>query len=217
MEQAELLGLVEELKVRHGCHTLILYGSRAHGTETAASDIDIVCFRAEGEAISDCRRWGEYWLDAWINPEQMAEKPQDFLHLDGGRVLTEAEGFGARLLADVAGILAQPWPGLREDERRHRRVWLQKTLARIRRGDPEAWYRRHSLVVELLENALELRGQRFMGFKRSLRWLQDHDPELYAQFVRLYSAEADLALIEQMVNVVIGYDDLNSFQQEGLQ
>src|SRR5690349_15540797 len=100
--------LLSELASLHGCHTVILYGSRAHGTETPASDIDVVGFRSQGEAVSDCRQWQGYWLDAWIKPEAEAAKPEDFLHLAGGKVLCEQDGFGTQLLEKVDQTLAQP-------------------------------------------------------------------------------------------------------------
>jgi len=38
--------LSEELQRRHGCHAVILYGSRARGDETSDSDYDLAGFRS---------------------------------------------------------------------------------------------------------------------------------------------------------------------------
>lgn len=108
--------LVEELKALHGCHSFVLYGSRAHGTETPASDIDIVCFGDFAGPASDCRRWRDYWLDAWLYPTAEMSKPEDFLHLSGGRVLEERDGLASQLIEAADRILAQP-PEPLEDSR----------------------------------------------------------------------------------------------------
>lgn len=206
--QTEILQeLVAELGEKHACHSFVLYGSRAHGTETPASDIDIVCFGENLEPASDCRRWREYWLDAWLYPIAAVQKPEDFLHLAGGRILKEQDGQMTRLLAEVDQILARPLEPLKPFEIQHRRTWLLKTMERIRRGDPEAWFRRYWMSAELLEHDCALQGLRFRGFKTSLQQLQQRDPELHTLFLRLYSADADLALLEELVGRVLAAAD----------
>lgn len=199
--------LTQELIHAHGAHTIILYGSRAHGTETAASDIDILCFRADPEAGCDARQWQGYWLDAWLYPETAADKPEDFLHLQGGRVLAEQDGFGHKLLARIDTVLAEPYKGLSDQDVRHRRAWLSKTLARAGQGDSEGWYRRHMLIKDLLEIHFELQRWRFLGFKRAMLSLQAQDPELHTLFMALYSAEPSLELITTVVEQVLTQSD----------
>jgi uncharacterized protein len=40
-----LARLVDEIVTRHGCHTVVLYGSRALGTATSESDWDMLGIR----------------------------------------------------------------------------------------------------------------------------------------------------------------------------
>lgn len=203
MRDEELNELVAELTSRHGCHTWILYGSRAQGTQTPASDIDIVGFRDGGEAACECRRWREYWLDAWIKPEAEAVRAEDFLQLDRGLILVQRGDFGSRLLAAVADVLAQPMPAPPPDQIEHRKTWLIKTLDRIRRGDAEGWNRRCWLMAELPENHFFLQGRYFLGFKRSMQTLAEEDPELHQLLQTMYSEAGDLTVIEAAVAAVL--------------
>jgi predicted nucleotidyltransferase len=43
------------MQALYGCHTVILYGSRARGDATAESDYDVLGVRDSGEAIRDAR------------------------------------------------------------------------------------------------------------------------------------------------------------------
>lgn len=49
--------IIEKLQV-HDVHTIILYGFRSRGDFTATSDMDMLCFRDEGEAFRIVR-WDE--------------------------------------------------------------------------------------------------------------------------------------------------------------
>ena len=40
--------IIDELRATHGCHTFILYGSRARGDFTPSSDYDILGIRPSG-------------------------------------------------------------------------------------------------------------------------------------------------------------------------
>lgn len=199
MDNAELDALVAELTALHGCHSWILYGSRAHGTETATSDIDIIGFGPRAEPASDCRRWRHYWLDAWLYAETDAAEPGAFLHLQGGRILRERDAFATRLLTRVAQDLKRPPEPLKPHQRQHLQTWLRKTLDRIRTGDAEGWFRRYWMSAELLENYCALSGMRFRGFKTSLKEVAETDPETHRLLIQLYGPQADLALLEQLV------------------
>lgn len=202
MSPEQLDELCRELIVQHGCHSLILYGSRAQGTQTATSDIDIVGFRSDPQPGSDSRLWQGYWLDAWIYSDQDIQ-PENFLQLDGGKILRQEGNFASQLLAELRALLEQPPEPKPEHEIRLYRNWFRKTLARIKQGDSESWYRRHMLMMDLLENYFVIRQQRFLGYKKSMRWLAEHQPAAHELFVRLYSPEADLELIERCVQLVV--------------
>lgn len=62
------------------------------------------------------------------------------------------------------------------------------------------------MSAELLENYCRLKGARFLGFKRSLNWVAETDPDMHRLFLRLYSEQADFGLLEQMVERVLALD-----------
>ena len=56
MTESQILeAITQELCDQHGCHTVILYGSRARGDATEASDYDILGIRDSGVSFRDAR------------------------------------------------------------------------------------------------------------------------------------------------------------------
>jgi predicted nucleotidyltransferase len=198
-----LAGFVELLRRDHGCHTLILYGSRARGDATDDSDYDLLGVRESGESRRDARWVEGAYLDAFIHPEsKIAQAGAELLHVRGGLVLCEKDGIGARLLARLDEVhAAGPLP-LPSDEAGARRAWAQKMVARARRGDLEGHYRRAWLLTALLEDYFLLRGLWYSGSKRSLAWLEAHAPDAHAAFAAALRPGADLDAIERLVAVV---------------
>jgi hypothetical protein len=85
-----------------------------------------------------------------------------------------------------------------------RRVWARKMLARVRRSDAEAHYRRHWLLYQLLEDYFALRGERYRGPKLALAALQLQDPATFAAFERALAPNAPLDALDALVDRVAG-------------
>src|SRR4051812_1921974 len=93
-ETPERAALTELLVGSHGCHTVILYGSRANGDATAESDWDVAGVRRQGELFRIARAWHGSFLDAFIYPEEDLLTPsEDLLKLRGGQLLHDEKGF----------------------------------------------------------------------------------------------------------------------------
>jgi predicted nucleotidyltransferase len=198
-----LARFVELLRREHGCHTLILYGSRARGDAGPESDYDVLGVREGGESWRDARWVEGLYLDAFIHPESKIERAgAELLHVRGGVVLCEKDAIGARLLARLDEIHAAGPPPLPADEAAARRVWAQKMVARARRGDLEGHYRRAWLLTALLEDYFLLRGLWYSGPKSALGWLEAHAPEVHAAFAAALHPGADLDAIERLALVV---------------
>ncbi len=86
--------LIEEMVGRNGCHTVILYGSRARGDFTDQSDIDVLGIRSNGAAFRIGRLWHGALLDAWIYDESNLPVAEDLLYIKDGVVLQELNRFG---------------------------------------------------------------------------------------------------------------------------
>lgn len=199
----DLQALVSELRDRHGCHTVILYGSRARGDATAESDYDVAGIRVGGPSVRDARPWRDSYLDAFIYPEAaVTTGSEDRLHWLGGRVLLEREGLGQRLLAELAAVEAVGPKPLAEDDAATRRVWLGKMVERAARGDLEGHYRRAWLLFQALEDYFALRGRWYRGPKESFAWLAAHDPETLAVFEAALAPDASIKALHTLAERV---------------
>ncbi len=198
-----LARFVELLRGEHGCHTVILYGSRARGDAGPESDYDLLGVRDGGESERDARWIDGAYLDAFIHPVSKVEAAgPELLHVRGGVVLCEEGATGARLLARLDAVHAGGPPRLPADEAAARRVWAHKMVARARRGDLEGHYRRAWLLTALLEDWFLLRGLWYPGPKRALAWLEANAPDAHAAFAAALQPGADLDAIERLAQTV---------------
>jgi hypothetical protein len=198
--------LCRHLAKQFACHTAILYGSQARGDWDATGDIDVIAFRDVGEAGHVAHRWQNLFLDLFLYPTATKPAP-DWLRLHGGRVLFQRGSEGDNVLSAVGDMLVAGPERLSADEVRTRRLWAEKMLIRAEKGDPEGNYRRHWLLMTLLEDYFALRGQWYLGPKRSLALLQREKPEDFAVFRKALEPSASIADIRAAVATVIGIED----------
>jgi hypothetical protein len=197
--------LIQDLRREHGVHTVILYGSRARGDATADSDVDVAGFAEVPAPVRDARLWNGMFLDAFVYPTALAQAPDaDLLKLCGGRVLLDERRLAGPLLAQLAILDRQAPAPLPESELRMRRVWARKMLARVRRDDVEAHYRRHWLLQQLLEDYFALRGERYRGPKEALAGLRVDAPVVFAAFERALAPGGTDEDLEALVERVAG-------------
>src|SRR4051812_10718252 len=177
----------------HGCHTIILYGSRARGDADAGSDVDLLCIRDDGPAIRDSRVIDDVYFDAFVYPQRALATPDAaLLRILGGRVMRERDGAGTALLGRVRALFDKGPDPLPADEQTARIVWAHKMLARIPGNDgSEGRYRRMSLVVQALEDYFALRALWFRGPKVAFPWLLTHDDAAQQAFEAAMHSSAD--------------------------
>lgn len=197
-----LEALVTEMKVRHGVHTLVLYGSLARGDATAESDVDVAGFADVPEAYRDARPWRETVLDAFVYPSPMAvdHVTDELLKLAGGRVLLDERGLAAALIARADELERAPVAALPGHEVQTRRVWARKMVARAARGDIEAHYRLHWLLFQLLEDHYAIAAIRYPGPKRAFADLSARDPATLALFASALAPGAPLTTAVALVD-----------------
>lgn len=197
--------IVGALVEQHGCHTVVLYGSRARGEENPQSDYDVLGFKDAGGKVSDCRCIDGRYLDAHLYPAGDVDgKAKDFRQLFKGRVLRERDGFGTRLLAQVDAVVAAGPEAVAADQLQLRRVWYEKTLKRIARGDAEGDLRRAMLLMNAIDDYFDFRRLWVWGPRLSFQWLRDNDAAAYAVFERALKPGADLAALTALARVVVG-------------
>lgn len=197
--------LAVDLRERHGCHTAILYGSRAAGDFRPDSDYDLAGFGPAQRTWRDARKSGGFYVDAFVHPEaKLLDPPRELLHLRGGVVLFEKEGAGTKLLARLEEMFRQGPERLAADEIAARKVWAWKMLERAAHPDIEAHYRRAWLLTALLEDYFALRHLWYPGPKQGLRWLEANHPGVYAAAGAALRPGATLDAIRGLVEAVAG-------------
>ena len=95
--------LAKELKQKHHCHTIILYGSYADNTHNENSDIDIICIKKDGEHYKDARLWNDIFLDVWIYPEDKLQNLDEFIHIALNMLTSEKKLKNDELVVVLAG------------------------------------------------------------------------------------------------------------------
>lgn len=202
-----LAAIIKELCQVQGCHTVLLYGSRAKGTHTAVSDYDLLAIRPTGSSRCEARSWNGAYLDIFIyNEKDLKNIDNSFLRLRGGIVLREKFDLGRQLLARVEELFRAGPKALPPDELELRRTWSRKMLERLHEGgteDVHANYRRAWLLFTLLEDYFVLRQVWYLGPHESFVWLKAHDPNTYKAFESALKPEAPLQTVESLVEKVL--------------
>jgi hypothetical protein len=206
VEEQALAEIIQTLTVDHGCHAVILYGSRARGDFQPTSDWDVVGIRETGAAapLRVARPFRGAWLDAFVYAEAaFTVIDPELLRLLPARILVDERGFAQTLIERVDALDQKGPPLLPEGEDEMVRVWYAKMLVRIARGDLESRYRRVELLFQALENYFKLRRLWYRGPKAGLPWLARHDPETHTAFARALEPHASLDDLRLLVRRVL--------------
>lgn len=204
MNDVLLEKIQREILSKYGCHTIILYGSRARGEATATSDYDIIAIREKGEFERDCRLYNGFYLDIFIYSEDAVKNPDvSLIRMKDGIILSEKNSIGSNLLNKVIAIFNAGPPQTPEWERKEISTWVHKMLDRAKQGDIEGNFRRHWLLYDLLECYFKLRDIWYLGPKESFQWLKNNDPRVYAAFDMALSPSGSLKDAESLIQIVV--------------
>ncbi len=183
--------------------SVIVYGSYADGSRRESSDFDALAIVREGEALHDTSVVDGVRMDLWVYPVSMLGDtldPEEVLQILDGILAFDTDGIGAALQNRVAQYISE-LPPKSEDEVREALSWCRKMLARAEDRDAEGLYRWHWLLTDSLEIACDALHRRYLGPKKSLRWLQGEYPalyELYAAALRSFDVAIMHAFLEQL-------------------
>ena len=208
--------VLEELRNKHHCHTIILYGSRARGDANESSDYDILAVRSTGEAFRDARLWNGIYLDIFVYPESELKEPHEgMLDIREGKILFQEGDFGLHFLSLLEEKFQAGPKKLRTDEIQVLRIWHEKALVRIRAGGMAGNLRRAELLPALLEHLFTATGRWFRGSKAGFRWLQENRPDIFQAFASALEPDAPISAIEHLVSLVNG--EIARFSQPAAQ
>ncbi|MBS2040579.1 nucleotidyltransferase domain-containing protein [bacterium] len=198
-----LQAIVEHLRAKHRCHTVILYGSRARGEETPTSDYDVAGVRARGPRTRQAGKVdGAYW-DLFVYSEKDLKKfSEQQWAWKNARILWSEGDYGRRLLARLEKFLETPFQPAPKFEIEATRAWSLKQLERCEFGDVHGYYRRCELQVAALSDYFQVRKKRYPGPKAALQWLQTADPDSYALSCQVYEQPTDGVALRQLIERV---------------
>lgn len=210
-----LLKIVEDMQIKHGCHTVILYGSRARNEPTHTSDYDIIAIREQGDFVRDCRIFDGFYLDAFIYSEEFVKNPDiSLIRIKDGIVLIQKENIGETLINKIKNIFQQGAPKTAAWEKIEIITWTQKMLQRAKENDIEGNFRRHWLLHDLLECYFKMRDSWYLGPKESFQWLKINDPEIYSAFEIALQPNASLNNIENLIEKITTIQSKNENMHE---
>ena len=206
LDRAALAAYLHE---RHGCHTVLLYGSVARGEDGPESDVDAMGFRDAPGHENDTSSFGGRLLDVWIKPlselnaavEGGPEAREAFLHVAEGVLLADPQGLLARLLEAVSREAQAPVP-MDSKQREFLSGWCRKMLKRAAKGDPEGDLRLHWLLNDSLSIAFRYVELRYPGPKAALRWLAAENPGLHSLFVAALRPGAPLDAVRRLLDAM---------------
>src|SRR4029079_6271169 len=190
----------------YGCHTVVLYGSRARGDVDEGSDVDVLCIRDDGPSFRDSRVIDRVYFDVFVYPrDAVATVDVALLRILGGLVLRERDGEGTALLSRVRDRFHRGPDPLPADDQTARIVWAHKMLTRIQSSDSvEADYRRMELAVQALEDYFLLRTLWYRGPKVAFPWLLTHDDAAHQAFEAAMQPGAGPDALAALVSAVYG-------------
>jgi hypothetical protein len=201
MTNNELIeSLAEDLRLTYGCHTAILYGSRARDDWEATSDIDVIAFRDTSEHQRVASRWNGVFLDLFVHSTNDEAGP-GWTRINGGRILFQRDGFGDKVLDDVKAMFDAGPEDVPSAELRVRKIWAEKMLERAAKGDVEGNFRLHWLLFILLEDYFAVRRNWYLGPKQSFRKLRETTETHFSIFETALKPGASLDAVRELIDV----------------
>ena len=194
--------LINELVSKEKCHTIILYGSFARGDYNSNSDIDVIGICQEGDFHRIVRTFHGFALDVFIYSEENLPSADKLLQISSGFVLLEKDSLGTDLIRSVNAILNEPPPLPKSWEVQTDLVWIEKMLSRASVGDVEGDFRRHWLLITLLEYWFSWHKMHYLGSKQSLKYLELEQPQVFELFKAALRPTASLSDIRLLADTV---------------
>ncbi len=201
--------IVTELCTGHGCHSVLLYGSRARGDATEISDYDLLGITARGTKHQIAKRVrGKFW-DLFVYPEHeltlaKLRKNERAPSWKNAVVLFEQSNKGTQLVKRLRTLLALPFKHASDDEIAALKVWFHKQLERIERGGVTGNARRAELQAQLISDYFVMHKMRYLGPKAALAWLGANDQRVYRAIEKSLAAPSNLRALTGASKLIYG-------------
>lgn len=179
--------ILEYLQKTYDPQTLILYGSYADGSQNGGSDFDAFLLSDCSQQVHDVAVVNGIQLDVFVYPADTVFLPEELTRLYHGKIVTDRMGKGRQLM-DTVKTYIESYPPRRQEDIRKDLVWCEKMVERTLRGDAEGFYRWHWVLCDSLEFYSDIRGSFYFGPKKTLRSMEQKDPQAFAVYSRALSA-----------------------------
>ncbi|MFM9890177.1 MAG: nucleotidyltransferase domain-containing protein [Rickettsiales bacterium] len=203
--------LIDFLEEKFGCHTIILFGSRAKGTHGPDSDWDVLAISRGGH-----QNWYHGKLDgvgevsAYIYPEShVPYDPQNpsplydmyFARLRHGRVLVEENGAGQAIIARAKTMyqqgVAKPPPYLEDRFRYVAFVHGIKGMLSEKKTPEEKFLLRCETLPFSITLYFKMRKMWRMSYGDTFAYMQKADAKGYALLMRALQPDASVDIVAQ--------------------
>jgi uncharacterized protein len=192
-----LKSIVRELREKHRCHTVLLYGSRARGLTTPTSDYDCVGIRRSGEKFRIAKKQKGFFWDVFVYPEKDLRK-LDAHHFSwkGAQVLHQDQIYGTKLLGRLDRLLKMPFKPVPSYEIDVVKIWAQKELERCRMNDIQGFFRRAEFLAALVDHYFMVRQKRFLGPKEGFTWIAENDSLTFQRLKRALKYPTNISFLK---------------------
>lgn len=181
--------IIEYINRTYSPTSLIVYGSYADGTNNENSDFDALVISGSHENFHDTSFVDGIRLDVFVYPEtyiDSAPDPDEFLQIFDGKVIVDSGDRAAQLKNRVCEYI-DSLPTKTPDEIKNLVEWCGKMRRRASRRDAEGLFRWHWLLTDSLEIFCDIKKQRYFGPKKTLKWMQQTNPEAYEYYMKALS------------------------------
>ena len=161
--------------------SIIVYGSYADHTNGIDSDFDALVITNNQQMSHETSIVDGVQLDVFVYPRAAIEKQPDLdemIQIFDGVIVMDTDDLARNLKQQVIDYL-NAFPKKTEAQLEEEIVWCRKMLARTKRPDAEGKFRLHWLLVDSLEIFCDRIGCRYLGPKKTLKWMHREYPQAY--------------------------------------
>ena len=195
--------IIDYLRKEYAPKGILVYGSFANGTNGAGSDFDALIISDNAKVHHDNTVVAGTELDVFIySPERFDDgcDPVEFIQVLDGKIIEDETGALSKLKQEVSAYAANRVKKS-EEELRTSVEWCRKMLLRTQREDAEGYYRWHWLLTDSLEIYSDIYRAFYQGPKKTLRWMEEIDPEAFVIYHNALRS-MDRAVLELWVRLL---------------
>jgi hypothetical protein len=199
-----------------GCHTVLLYGSRALDTAREDSDWNVIAMH-DGTAI----RWhhgevsGVGFVNATLYPTKSLEVNMEGMlglrayapSLSKAIVLVEREGWGERIIARAQELATElpepPMPTFRDMVQRYYRDRVLAPQTNMALSPLSRAAYRHEGLIKSLNHYFTLRSKRLPAFREALEYMATEDPQAHALYAAALRPDASVEALSAWLDRVL--------------